>query len=216
MKIIFLLSMLLTFLPFINNMYAQTINDVEGNSYKTVTINDQVWMAENLRTTKYNDGTEIPLNGEAANWDALTEPAYCFYNNDVANKETYGALYNWHTVAQNKLCPQGWHVPTKDDWDKLMGFIDKSKYAETSAQSLKSKEGWKKNDGLDAFGFNGLAAGFLSWGGFYYAGESAYWWSVTEEHSGYVKIWSIDDVRKAIQETILDKTSGASVRCIKN
>ncbi len=80
-----------------------TVTDIDGNAYNTVTIGNQVWMAENLKTTTYNDGTPIPLVIDGATWGALTTPAYCWYNNDEAtNKELYGALYNWYTVNTGK------------------------------------------------------------------------------------------------------------------
>src|SRR5664279_2133742 len=85
------------------------VTDIDGNVYTTVTIGTQVWMVENLKTTKYNDGTSIPNITDGAAWESLTTPGYCFYNNEAANKTTYGALYNWYTVNSSKLAPTGWH-----------------------------------------------------------------------------------------------------------
>jgi Fibrobacter succinogenes major domain (Fib_succ_major) len=83
-----------------------SVKDIDGNVYKAVTIGTQVWMAGNLKTTKYNDGTAIPLVKEDKTWETLNTPAYCWYKNDaVINKNIYGALYNWYTVNTNKLCP---------------------------------------------------------------------------------------------------------------
>jgi hypothetical protein len=98
---------------------AQTLQDNDGNVYKTITIGKQVWMAENLKTTKYNDGTSIPLVADSISWKAIKTPAYCWYNNDIRNKGDYGALYNWYTVNTNKLCPKGWHVPVNKEWTPL-------------------------------------------------------------------------------------------------
>jgi hypothetical protein len=96
------------------------INDIEGNTYHSVEIGNQVWMVENLKTTKYNDGTSIPLVNNGLTWKSLTTPAYCRYNNDaINNKVTYGALYNWYTVNTGKLCPKSWHVPTDSEWKLL-------------------------------------------------------------------------------------------------
>ena len=87
------------------------ITDVEGNRYNIVIIGPETWMAENLRTTKFNDGTDIPNVTDNSVWEALTTGAYCWYNNDAAaNKNKHGALYNWYAVNTGKLCPEGWHV----------------------------------------------------------------------------------------------------------
>ena len=94
----------------LTGLQAQTVKDIDGNVYKTVTIGKQVWMMENLKTTKYNDGKTIPLVTDNTAWTDLTASEYCWYNNDIANKKVYGALYNWYTVNTNKLCPKGWHV----------------------------------------------------------------------------------------------------------
>jgi len=104
--------------------HTNSLKDIDGNSYKTVTIGSQVWMAENLKTTKYNDGTSIPMIPENNAWTGLTSPAFSWYNNDsTENKKTYGALYNWYTVNTNKLCPTGWHVPADAEWMTLTTYL---------------------------------------------------------------------------------------------
>ena len=100
------------------------IADIEGNKYKTVSIGTQIWMAENLKTIKYNDGTPIPLVTDSTKWGYLETPAYCWFrNNESKYKNTYGALYNFYAVKTGKLCPQGWHVSSNDDWYKLSAFL---------------------------------------------------------------------------------------------
>ncbi len=100
-----------------------TIRDIEGNEYATVTINTQVWMAENLKTTTYNDGSAIGNFGDNdIAWFNTTTSAYCWYDNGSSNKETYGALYNGYAVSTGKLCPFGWHVPSRDEWLVLIDF----------------------------------------------------------------------------------------------
>ena len=97
------------------------INDIDGNAYNKVTIGRQTWLVENLRTTKYNDGTLIPLVQDNTAWSNLITPGYCWFDNDeVANKNPYGALYNWYAVNTGKLCPSGWHVPTDTEWTTLI------------------------------------------------------------------------------------------------
>jgi uncharacterized protein (TIGR02145 family) len=112
-----LLSHLLLFSMMSAVVQAQTVTDIEGNVYNTVTIGKQVWMAENLKTTRLNDNTEIPLHSDNKDWKALFSPAYFWYDNEEeANKNTYGALYNWYSVNTHKLCPAGWHIPDDREW----------------------------------------------------------------------------------------------------
>jgi uncharacterized protein (TIGR02145 family) len=98
--------------------------DFENNYYPVVEIGTQVWMAENLKTTRLNDGTTIPLVNDNTTWYNMTTPGYCWYsNNEATYKNPYGALYNWHVVNTGKLCPTGWHVPTDPEWAILTTFI---------------------------------------------------------------------------------------------
>lgn len=101
-----------------------TVTDIEGNVYPTMKIGTQSLMVENLRVTKFNDNTAIPLVTNATDWKILFTPGYCWYNNDPAtNKNIYGALYNWFTVNTGKLCPTGWHVPTDAEWITLTTYL---------------------------------------------------------------------------------------------
>jgi uncharacterized protein (TIGR02145 family) len=122
-----------------------TLTDQDGNVYKTVTIGTQTWMAENLRTTKYNDGTAIANVTENTVWDTLRTGAYCNYNNttSIDTIATYGRLYNWHAVNTGKLAPIGWHVPTADEWTKLTddlgsGYVAGGKLKETGTSHWNS------------------------------------------------------------------------------
>jgi hypothetical protein len=98
---------------------AQTdsVTDIDGNTYSIIKIRNQIWMVENLRTTRLNDGIVIPLVENSNEWRLTSQPAYCWYNNDEkTNKNLYGALYNWFAVQTGKLCPIGWHVPSDKVW----------------------------------------------------------------------------------------------------
>ncbi len=107
-----------------------TVTDIDGNVYRTVKIGTQVWMAENLKTTKYRNGDPIANVTNGASWKALTTGAYCWYNNDAENKVTYGGLYNWFVVADSrKIAPTGWHVPTDAEWTVLTDFLGGLKVA---------------------------------------------------------------------------------------
>jgi len=107
----------------LNQLYAQgalRVKDFDGNYYNTIKIGNQIWMAENLKTTHYNDGTEIPIVTDKTEWLNLSTAAYCWYdNNDTIYKNTYGALYNWYAVNTEKLCPVGWHVTSNAEWITL-------------------------------------------------------------------------------------------------
>ena len=106
------------------NLTQGKVKDIDGNFYKKVKIGKQWWMAENLKTTHYNDGIPIPLITDNSEWSALTSGAYCFFLNDETNKKDHGALYNWNAVSTGKLCPKGWHVPSDEEWHQLVLFLD--------------------------------------------------------------------------------------------
>jgi uncharacterized protein (TIGR02145 family) len=102
----------------------QTVVDIDNNIYNTITIGTQTWMKENLKTTKYNDGTAIPLIEDTTAWGVQPTPAYCWYNNDSSKyKNPYGAFYNWYVVNAGNLCPTGWHVPSDVEWTILTDFL---------------------------------------------------------------------------------------------
>jgi uncharacterized protein (TIGR02145 family) len=103
---------------------AGTIIDIDGNTYPTIGIGGQRWTAEDLKTTKFNDGTSISLVNDSVLWLNMSNPAFCWYNNDEAMyKSTFGALYNWFTVNTGKLCPTGLHVPFDYDWETLYTYL---------------------------------------------------------------------------------------------
>jgi uncharacterized protein (TIGR02145 family) len=195
------------------------VTDIEGNTYKTVRIGNQVWMAENLRTSTFSDGTEIPFAENADRWNELTSAGHCWYNNDeAANKDTYGALYNYFSVSSSSLCPAGWHVPSKEEWQKLRDVLGDSI---TAGGKLK-EEGtlhWNTpNTGaVNSYGFTALPAGIR-----YYEGtfdtDSFFtaFWSSTEsdnENGWYLSLNYIDAVASMKR---IYKNYGFSIRCIKN
>jgi hypothetical protein len=99
-----------------------SVTDVDGNIYKTIQIGTQVWMAENLETTKLNDGSQITLISDQQSWSGIYsthESAYCWYDDRIVNKDIYGAFYTWNAVETGKLCPSGWHVPSLPEWTAL-------------------------------------------------------------------------------------------------
>ena len=108
----------------ITSSASTSLIDCDGNNYATITIANQVWMAENLRVTHYRNGDAIPNVTDNAAWGALSTGAYCWYNNDQATNEKYGALYNWYTVNDSRgLCPDGWHVPSAAELSTLITYL---------------------------------------------------------------------------------------------
>ncbi len=97
--------------------------DIDGNVFHTIQIGTQEWMLENLKVTRFNDGTEIPLVEYGPDWSNLTTSGYCWYNNDPIYKDPYGALYNGYAMGNPKLCPPGWHVPDIDEWMTLVTYL---------------------------------------------------------------------------------------------
>src|SRR6056297_474152 len=163
-----------------------TVTDIDGNVYSTVIIGDQEWMAENLKTTTYNDGTSIDLVTDDTDWENNTTGAYCWYDNDQANyAETYGALYNWHAVNNGNLCPDGWHVPTDAEWTTLEDYITSDGHIGTEGAALKATYGWYDDgNGTDDYGFSALPGGGRHYDySFFGEGYFGSWWSSTESSS---------------------------------
>jgi len=123
-----IIVLVLSFTGCVSKKMAETVKDIDGNIYNTVTIGDQVWMQENLKTTKYNDGTPIPNVTDITEWRHCDSPAFVWYDNDISYKEQYGALYNWHAVGDRPgLCPEGWHVPSDEEWKQLEMYLGMTK-----------------------------------------------------------------------------------------
>ena len=189
-----------------------TLTDIEGNEYKTIEIGDQTWMAENLRTTKYNDGSSIPLVTENTSWLNLTTPAYCWYDNDISKKDIYGSLYNWYTVNRGNLCPAGWHIPTDVEWTVLSAYLGGESVAGGKLKETGTAHWDPNTDASNESGFTALPGGMRGNGGAffdlgYYGG---YWWSATESWCRILYCRSAD-----ISSLTDNNTTGFSVRCIK-
>jgi uncharacterized protein (TIGR02145 family) len=204
-----------------------TVNDIDGNTYNSVEIGNQVWMAQNLKTTKYNDGTPIPVINRGLNWKSMTTPAYYLYNDDATNKRnTYGALYNWYTVNTGKLCPKRWHVPTDSEWKVLeinimmdLFEVENIGWRGTNqGDKLKNTNGWHLPDnGTNTTGFSALPGGSINNTGELVSVEiNGNWWSSTElyEENAYYRTLYYNESKLARYNTY--KVNGFSVRCIKD
>lgn len=200
------------------------IKDGDGNTYTSVTIGTQTWLVENLRTTKYNDGSSVPFVTDDVAWENLSNtgsPGCCWYeNNEAANKSTYGALYNWHAVHTGKLCPTGWHVPSDEEWTALITYLGGENEASGKLREAGTAH-WNSpnSDATNSSGFTALPAGFRQSNGSYYKkGEFGVWWSATEVNGDPVSAWErylVNDYNHAYRGTD-PKNFAFSVRCIKN
>ena len=212
-------------------VFGGTVNDVDGNLYHTVTIGNQTWMIENLKTTHYSDGTAIPLITDSAAWRDLKKPGFCWYNNDSASfKSTYGALYNWYAVDTVLLAPKGWHIPTQADWSTLENNVAVYNYTSGSLPKiLASTTGWLKSLNTGAIGnqpalnntsgFDALPGGSredYNKHSFNSIDTLGGWWSSTVRNDTSSLCLTIRYDLSSVDRYYKHKWNGFSVRCIKN
>jgi uncharacterized protein (TIGR02145 family) len=224
-----------------------TVTDIDGNIYKTLTYGTQTWMVENLKTTKYNDGDSIiPNITDPFDWANLKTPAYCWYDNNISNKDIYGALYNWYAVNTGKLAPTGWHVSTDDEWTILLdyliangynydGTITGDRYSNNKiAKALASAIGWPSIDYGDttfngaisntdypgycnATGFTALPGGSRDNNGtFANVPYFFFCWSATEFDALYARELEMGCGYDGILGSSYFKEQGLSVRCVRD
>lgn len=209
-----------------------------GKVYKTVTIDAQVWMAENLRTSIFNDGTPINRAKDYKEW-AIEQPACSWYRFDSTREQIYGKMYNWYAVNTGKLCPVGWHVPSKEEWEALETFLRKILMADGNAEVTDYKIGgmvkeagtdhWKKpNTGaINRSGFTALPGGTIipysnfgaiNWGDSKSRYEAGYYYTSTEGEKNTEKSFTLTFSYRSTQYWIREtsKKYGCSVRCIKD
>lgn len=212
-----------------------SLTDTDGNVYNTVWIGTQCWMTRNLATTRYNDGDTIPNVTDNTTWANLTTPGYCWYNNDEStHKEPYGALYNFYAVETGKLCPNGWHVATDDDWKTLEIYIgmqpeeadNTGARGSNEAEKLKADFAghiydnslfWNGNvGGTNDYGFTALPGGNRNdLGEFDHKIQFGHWWTITEtDNKAYNR--SIRYYFNTISRYEYFKMFGLSVRCVKD
>jgi len=201
----------------LNSFYGK-MTDQDGNIYKTITIGTQTWMAENLRTTKYNDGTAIQNVANNSDWTNLSTGAYCNYNNETTleYKATYGYLYNWYAVNKGTLAPKGWHVAADSEWTTLITYIGGNYYGNKLKE--KGTTHWDINeDATNESGFTALAAGHRTQTGTLTdITLDVIYWSSTSQSSRYAKSRGLYDFTDQIYNDGIEKRYGLSVRCVKD
>jgi uncharacterized protein (TIGR02145 family) len=197
---------------------AAGITDVDGNVYETIQIGTQTWMKENLKTSKYRDGSVIPTGLSNNEWKNATTDAYAIYNNDAANNTTYGKLYNWFTVADPRgLCPAGWHVPTDAEWTTLENFLGESPVAGGKMKAVSSLWQSPNTGATNESGFSALPGGGR-YGSGQYSGVGFYggWWASSEYSSGAAWFRSLGFSFGSSARYDYGKHYGFSVRCLRD
>src|ERR1035437_6882359 len=197
-----------------------TVTDIDGNVYHFITIGTQVWLVENLKTTKYRNGDPIPNITDNNTWSNLTTGAYCNYNNDANNSTTYGRLYNWQATTDSRsIAPTGWHVPSDAEWTTLTSFLGSTggsaggKLKETGTVHWQSPNTGATNES----GFTALPGGYRDLtGAFNNLGLNGYWWSVTEMSPTSAWYRNLYYAAPDMGSDYINKTDGFSIRCLKD
>lgn len=205
---------------FNSNLTYGTITDIEGNVYKTIEIGDYTWMAENLRTTKYNDGTDIPEVEGYDDWrlSADSAPAFCWYNTLITNKDIYGALYNGYAVNTGKLAPAGWHVATTDEWTNLLEICGGNRYAGYKLKEIGTTHWLSADDRtINSSGFTALPGGVRGNPLFGNLGKLGVWWSSTADGTSDSNgTFQLEERYGVVYISNNTCHSGFSVRCVRD
>lgn len=194
------------------------VTDIDGNMYETVNIDENIWMAENLRVTRYRTGDPIPYIDGMAEWGALENGAVVHYENADIYNNMYGKLYNWYAAIDRRgICPIGWRVPTEEDWTALANSLGG---IETAGGKMKARgtRDWANPNvaATNESGFSGLPGGTRRYDGeFMGIGEIGFWWSATQ--TGPVSAWSrgLYHAERRLIKANHSKNHGFSIRCIK-
>lgn len=197
-----------------------SVTDIEGNVYPTIKIGKQEWMVQNLETTTFNNGTPIPNVTDMSAWANLSSPAYTWVDNDVANKDTYGALYNWYAVGTNQLCPDGWSIPSSTNWGPLVDTEGGKSVAGGRLKEVGTTLWLSPNAGAtNQSGFSARPAGSRELdGSFAYKGQNSFWWCSDQQLLSLPStawFWqaAYDNASSVGGQSQLPK--GLSVRCMR-
>ena len=193
-----------------------TVTDNGGYVYQTVKIGSQWWMAENLRTTKYSDGTAIPNIIDNTGWNSLTSGAYCWYNNDKNAYTDYGALYNWYAVSTGKLCPTGWHVPSIAEWTTLFESLGGTAIAGEKMKETGTDHWPSPNSATNESGFTALPGGYRNYNGDFLGNGGEGEWFTSQEKDDRDAYEYYIYPNNTISQAYYWKKSGQSIRCVKD
>lgn len=199
-----------------NNTLSQ-VKDVDGNTYKTVKIGNQVWMAENLNVEHYSNGDPIPYVEDNYEWSRLKTGAWCYYLWDSENGKIYGKLYNWYAVNDSRgLAPKGWHIPDFKEWDEMINYLGGNNIA---GEKLKNCGGWNKDNGTNLSGFSAFPGGYRNEKGKFFGLEqyTGFWASGYTDNDLRFAYWleSPRENGETIYRNRHNVEYGFSVRCLK-
>tara|TARA_Y100000310_G_scaffold249794_1_gene255930 strand:- start:15 stop:1244 length:1230 start_codon:yes stop_codon:yes gene_type:complete len=198
----------------------EPVTDIDGNSYKTIRIGNQVWMAENLKVTHYRNGDAIPTGLSNSDWSNLSTGAYAVYDGDESNVATYGYLYNWYAVDDSRnIAPEGWHVPTDEEWTTLIDYLGGNSVAGGKMKETGTAHWESPNTGVtNESGFTALPGGYRYGGNGYYGymGSYGYYWSSTESSSNHAWYRYLHYYTSEVYRDFNNKKSGFSVRCVRD
>lgn len=194
------------------------VTDIDGNVYDAVTINNQTWMTENLKTTKYRNGDLVPTGLDVNEWSATTSGACATYDDNNSHNGTYGKLYNWYAVTDSRhLCPTGWHVPSDAEWQTLVSNLGGENVAGGKLKEAGTAHWNSPNSGTNESLFSALPGGQRQYYGPYAAmGDYGYWWSTTESFADGAWGWSMVNSENTVKRLNYTKEVGFSVRCLKD
>lgn len=189
------------------------VNDADGNVYETVTINGLTWFKSNLATTKYNDGSDIDFSVGNQNWNG-SQAAYCWYNDNPNYKDPYGALYNHAAMKTGKLCPEGWHVSTQQEWLDLKDFL--GGFNEAGGHLKDTTTVWwapPNEDATNSTGFSALPGGVRYGTGSDNISESAFFGAIDNTATNYYG-WELGYDHGGLGLYSANQGNGYSVRCV--
>lgn len=194
-----------------------TIADIDGNIYHTVSIGTQVWMVENLKTTKYRNGDPIPIFTDNNTWASLKSGAYCNYNNDANNSIIYGRLYNWYSVSDSRnIAPIGWHVATDTEWTTLISFLGGNGAGGKLKESGTSHWQSPNTGATNETGFSALPGCYRYDNGTFLGFGCGSWWTSTESQNWGAVGYTMFYLDSGVDRGDWNKCDGLSVRCVKD
>ncbi len=198
-----------------------TVTDIDGNVYSTIGIGGQIWMAQNLKAARFRNGEVVPEISDNSGWQSTIYAARCSYNNDISVSSEYGYMYNWHAVSDTrKLAPEGWHVPTDDEWDTLINWLGGPDSAGVKLKEAGFGHWAAPNEGAtNESGFSAYPGGWrINMGNFYDLNTRGYWWTISNDYlpSTMATAYAMYNDSVKVEDLAVITNFGLYVRCVKD